>query len=64
VDDATPGDGPGRCQICEKFALLTQVWPRGLPARYADLCDDCRALSDTEICSRLDPWRRRDGAQV
>ena len=59
-----PASEPGRCQICGTFGLLTQTWPAGLPARYADLCGECRKLGDAEICRRLDPWRRRDGAVV
>jgi hypothetical protein len=64
ADHPVPVSEPGRCQICGTFGPLTQTWPAGLPARYADLCDDCQALGDAEICRRLDPWWRRDGAVV
>lgn len=55
---------PGRCQVCNEFRVTEQYWPETLPARYLDLCDECRELGDLEIARRVDPWWRRDGAVV
>jgi len=54
---------PGRCQACGTFGITWEYWPSTLPARYADLCEDCLALGDLEIARRLTGWRR-DGAVV
>ena len=55
---------PGRCQICGAFAVVGQVWPETLPARFVELCEDCRVLGDEEIARRVDPNWRQDGAVV
>jgi len=55
---------PARCQVCNEFRQTRQYWPKTLPARYLDLCDQCIELGDAEIARRADPWWRRDGAVI
>jgi hypothetical protein len=59
--DRPAGREPGKCQACGEFRPVARHWPGTLPGRFAELCDDCRALGDAEIARRLPEWRH-DGA--
>jgi hypothetical protein len=54
---------PGKCQICGNHRILHQHWPKTLPARFVEICDECVKLGDMEIAKRLPDWRQ-DGASV
>jgi hypothetical protein len=54
---------PGACQVCGQYRVIDQYWPSTIPARYVDLCRECRELGDEEISRRL-PEHRRDKAST